>query len=177
MTGFSTGSDRSESKRGLRNKGVMVLVVGVGLILLLALGALLVAALQSEAPDAAEVLEELKEQGLPVGQSEVYTAENDPNELLGRPGQYTGKASFKDTRLPPDELAGDSSDVANGGSVETFDNEDDAIKRQEYLETVTQGVPMFAEYAYRNDTVLLRLSKRLTPDQASDYEAALHEAF
>lgn len=138
---------------------------------------LLVVSLLSETPDAAEVLEELKDQGLPVGQSEVYTAENDPNELLGRPGQYTGKASFKDTRLPPDELAGEDFDVANGGSVEVFANEDEAIKRQEYLETVTQSMPMFAEYAYRSDTVLLRLAKRLTPDQASDYESALQEAF
>jgi hypothetical protein len=66
-------------------------------------------------------------------------------------------------------------DVQNGGSIEVFENEDDAIARAEYLEEVTKAFAPFAEYSYREGTVLLRLSHRLTPDQATEYEDALKD--
>ena len=34
----------------------------------------------------------------------VFTAENDPNHLLGRPNGYTSKASFTDSRITGDDL-------------------------------------------------------------------------
>jgi hypothetical protein len=39
---------------------------------------------------------------------------------------------FKDTRLNPDPFA-DKFDVQNGGSIEVFENEDDAIARAKYV--------------------------------------------
>src|SRR5665647_137930 len=51
---------------------------------------------------AAEVLDGLKSAGLPIGNAVEYTAETDTNKLLGRPGQYTGKANFEDTRIDED---------------------------------------------------------------------------
>jgi hypothetical protein len=129
----------------------------------------------SRPDDATEVVQALEDEGMPIGQSKSYTAENDPNELLGRPGQYTSKIIFKDTRLKPDPIASEF-DVQNGGSVEVFENEDDAIRRQDYLEGITQSFAPFNEYAYREGTVLLRLSHRLTPQQADEYEAALQDA-
>ena len=156
---------------------ILVLIGGAVLLVLIVVVVLALSSLFSDPPEAAEVVEELRDEGLPVSESETYTAENDPNELLGRPAQYVGKATFMDTRLPPDELVGEGFDVANGGSVESFDNEDDAIARQEYLNAVTQSVPAFAEYTYRQGTVVLRLSGRLTPDQAAEYEEALQDAF
>ena len=156
---------------------ILVLIGGAVLLVLIVVVVLALSSLFSDPPEAAEVVEELRDEGLPVSESETYTAENDPNELLGRPAQYVGKATFMDTRLPPDELVGEGFDVANGGSVESFDNEDDAIARQEYLEIVTQGIPAFAEYTYREGTVVLRLSGGLTPDQAAEYEEALQDAF
>src|SRR5947199_8233085 len=48
---------------------------------------------------ADQLLQGLKSHGLPVGVSFTYTAANDLNHLLGRPGQYIGKVNFKDTRI------------------------------------------------------------------------------
>src|SRR5947209_6998946 len=39
---------------------------------------------------ATQIVQALKAKGLPIGEVFSYTAENDENKLLGRPGQYTG---------------------------------------------------------------------------------------
>jgi hypothetical protein len=123
---------------------------------------------------ASEVLQGLKDKGLPIGESVAYTAENDPNDLLGRPNQYTSKVMFKDTRLNPDPMA-KGFDAQNGGSIEVFEDEDDAIARATYLKNVTGSFSFLAEYSHREGTVLLRLAHRLTPDQAAEYEDALKD--
>jgi hypothetical protein len=122
---------------------------------------------------ADEVLQGLKDRGMPIGESIAYTAKNDPNELLGRPDQYTSKVNFRDTRLKPDEIAR-GFDVQNGGSIEVFEDQDDATARKEYLKSIGK-VPLFSEYLYREGTVLLRLSHRLTSEQAAEYENALKD--
>ena len=38
--------------------------------------------------------------GVPATIAFTYTAENDPNKLLGRQGGYTSKVSLQDSRLP-----------------------------------------------------------------------------
>ncbi|MDQ3864926.1 MAG: hypothetical protein M3317_15775 [Actinomycetota bacterium] len=144
------------------------------LVVVMALVGFLVSSLFAP-DDASGVVQALKDEGMPIGESKAYTAENDPNELLGRPGQYTSKAMFKDTRLGADPIASEW-DVQNGGSVEVFENGDDAIKRREYLEALAKNSGSFNEYAYREGTVLLRLSHCLTPQQAGEYEAALRRA-
>ena len=121
---------------------------------------------------ADEVLQGLKHEGMPIGEIVAYTAKSDPNDLLGRPNQYTIKVTFKDTRFKPDPTAKEI-DVQNGGSIEVFENEDDAIARAKYLRNLTKRFPPFAEYWYREGTLLLRLSHRLTPKQAAEYEDAL----
>ena len=121
---------------------------------------------------ADEVLQELKDEELPIGESVAYTAKNDPNDLLGRPNQYTSKVTFEDTRLKPDPMA-NKFDVQNGGSIEVFENKDDAIRRKEYVGDIGKSFSPFSEYIYREGTVLLRLSHRLTPKQAAEYEDVL----
>ena len=123
---------------------------------------------------ASEVLQELKDNEMPIGESIAYTAKNDPNDLLGRPNQYTSKVMFNDHRLNPDPMAKEF-DVQNGGSIEVFKDEEDAIARTKYLKNLTKSFSPFAEYSYREGTVLLRLSHRLTPKQASEYENALKD--
>lgn len=104
----------------------------------------------------------------------VFTAETDPNDLLGRPGGYTSKATFVDTRVAPGEVVDDRpGSVDLGGSIEVFVNADDAQARAEYVGAITRSVPAFAEYQYRSGAVLLRVSGQLTPDQAAAYETAL----
>jgi hypothetical protein len=119
--------------------------------------------------DANAVVDKLSAAGLPIGERMSYTASTDTNQLLGRPGQYVSKTSFRDTRSP-DQSAAVSLD--EGGSVETFASTDDARRRFDYVDGISQS-PLFAEYHWLRGTTLLRVSHRLTPDQAKEYEAAL----
>ena len=122
-------------------------------------------------PSADTIALKLKGQGLPIRQVQLYTQENDPNKLLGRPGQYVGKANFRDRRAENDRLKG--LDVSEGGSIEVFESEEDAERRTTYIEGIAKsGVGPFAEYDYRRGRVLLRVAGNLTPKQAREYEAA-----
>jgi hypothetical protein len=111
-----------------------------------------------------EIVAAFKAAGLAIGKVEIYDAENDPNELLDRPGQYTAKFNFADTRL--EQLGED----VTGGSIESFENEKDMQNRIDYVKSITESTPMFAEYQYTNGLMFLRLDKGLTPDQASEYD-------
>ncbi|MFF4644936.1 hypothetical protein [Streptomyces sp. NPDC001389] len=103
----------------------------------------------------------------------TVTAENDPNHLLGRPGQYTSKITFIDGRIKATDTEGlQAGDIGYGGSVETFASNADAKTRHDYIQTVTKGVPGLAEYDYLHGTTLIRVSHLLTPEQAADYEKA-----
>jgi hypothetical protein len=121
---------------------------------------------------AAQIVQELKSKGLPIGAVFSYSAENDPNHLLGRPGQYTGKANFRDTSVAIiDQGTGIS--VSDGGSVEVFATTADARHRLAYLQAIsTSGNALFAEYEYLDGVALLRVSSQLTPTQAKAYETA-----
>jgi len=127
----------------------------------------------SEPTTAEEIIKALQDTGFPITEICVFTAENDPNSLLGRPGQYITKASFVDSRA--EEVLDDNIGVSNGGSIETFENTTDAKKRYEYISEIAKSSPMFAEYDYLSDKVVLRVSKHLTPEQASDYESSLKD--
>jgi len=111
-----------------------------------------------------EIVAAFKAAGLPIGTVQVYDAKNDPNTLLGRPGQYTAKFNFADTRLeqPKDDVT--------GGSIESFANDKDLQNRVKYVKAITESTPMFAEYQYINGLMFLRIDKGLTPDQAAEYD-------
>jgi hypothetical protein len=97
----------------------------------------------------------LKEAGLSIENVEVTTADNDKNELLGRPNQYTSKINF------------------TNGSIEVFNNKTDATNRKEYIDNIGKKMPLVAEYSYINDSgTLLRIDKKVTPDDAKKYEEA-----
>jgi hypothetical protein len=113
---------------------------------------------------AESVVKSLKDAGLPIDNIVVYTAETDTNKLLGRPNQYISKVNFGDTRIK---------DNTDNGTVEVFANAQDAKSRKDYIETITKGSPLFLQYIYLKDKVLLRVDKALTPTQAAEYEAAL----
>lgn len=124
--------------------------------------------------DAGSLVGLFQANGLPVGKFQVYKARTDPNHLLGRPGEYTSKANFVDTRIDQSGFAGEKTiDTEQGGSVEVFASEGDAQKRADYVRSITRGSALFAEYSYLRDRVFLRLSKELTPKQARAYERLL----
>lgn len=109
----------------------------------------------NKAYTAEEYGNKLKEAGLAIDNVEVTTAENDKNQLMGRPNQYTSKINF------------------DNGSIEVFENKKDAEARKEYIDNIGKKLPLVAEYSYINDSgTLLRLDKKVTPDDAKKYEDA-----
>lgn len=122
------------------------------------------------AATAASVLEALKAAGVPIDDHVEYTAETDPNNQLGRPGGYTSKINFHDSRLERD----DKFDSDSGGSIEVFASAEDAKRRFDYVDGITRGNAMLNEYHWVKDTVFLRVSDELTPAQAAEYEKVVN---
>jgi hypothetical protein len=126
---------------------------------------------------AADVINRLRAKGLPIASFVTYTPRTDENHLLGRQGEYISKVNFTDRRIPAAESVGDPTSIDAGGSVETFASSSDAQRRLDYVKSVTQSFQAFAEYDYLvGGTVLLRLSKVLTPAEAATYKRALQSA-
>lgn len=119
-----------------------------------------------------------KDAGIPIGEVVIQTAETDPNNRLGRPGEYTGSAQFEDKRVeqlePIPELDLDEPDLPLGGTIEIFNNEKDLQARKQYIEQVYEMMPAAKEYMYASGLALLRLEYELTPTQAQEYEAVLN---
>jgi hypothetical protein len=127
---------------------------------------------ESSKRSAGQVIKQLQDAGVPIDESQELTAANDPNELLGRPGQYTGKAFFHDARLPAEKnsLHPELIDADSGGSVEVFASEADAKKRADYVQAITESSGLFAEYSYLRGAAFIRVTGKLTPDQVKIYE-------
>jgi hypothetical protein len=115
---------------------------------------------------AEEVIDRFVVLELPVGETIIYDEETCPNNLLGRPGQYVGKADWEDTRV---DQYGDS---LTGGTIEVFEDEATLIKRKEYLEPFLEEA-MFLQYMFVHKNVIVRVDKELTPSQAEEYKDAL----
>lgn len=118
---------------------------------------------------AKEICDLYKGSGIPISKIIVYNEENDVNNLLGRPGSYTSKVNFADRRVGQSDI--DENPV--GGSFEIFDNEKDATKRHEYIESLESGPFPPNQYLYQYINVLMRIDNALTPKQAKQYEDAL----
>ncbi|MGW3914209.1 hypothetical protein ACWEBX_22175 [Streptomyces sp. NPDC005070] len=103
----------------------------------------------------------------------TVTAENDPNHLLGRPDEYTSKVTFSDSWVQASQVTGaDPGAVERGGAIEVFADASDARARADYLRGIAESSPAFAEYDYVHGSVLVRVSRYLTPKQAAQYESA-----
>ena len=102
----------------------------------------------------------------------VYTADTDPNHLLGKPNGYTSEATFTDNRISPADTAGvRPGSIQKGGSVEVFADASSATIRQQRLGQLEKNAPLL-EYTFTNGPALLRVSGRLTHAQAAEYAAA-----
>jgi len=105
--------------------------------------------------------------------SGTVTAANDPDHLLGRPGQYTSKVTFTDSRIKAADVVDPSKgSVDLGGEVEVFGDAAGAKARAKYIQAVTKSLPALAEYDYVHGAVLVRVSHYLTPAQAAGYKSA-----
>lgn len=105
--------------------------------------------------------------------SGTVTAANDPNHLLGRPGQYTSKITFADSRVKAADVEGtERGDVERGGAIEVFGDAAGAAARAKYIQAIAKSMPAVAEYDYVHGSVLVRVSHYLTPSQAAAYKSA-----
>lgn len=124
-------------------------------------------------PTAEQIVTGLAERIPTVTPGVVFTAETDPDHLLGRAGGYLSKAAFLDSRIDPATTTGSDGGIQRGGLVEVFAHDQDAAQRMEYLKEL--GPPYGEEYNYVSGPVLLRVANALTPWQASEYATALTE--
>lgn len=131
---------------------------------------------------AEEIANKIKEKNSNVGRIVVYDEKTDINELLGRPNQYTSKATFEDLRieqinknLDKEYFSEEEINEPIGGTIEVFKNEKDMKKRKKYIEEITSSISVFAEYSYGEKVYLLRLNNSLTPSQAEEYKNIFYE--
>ena len=123
---------------------------------------------------AEQVVTELAKRITTVKPGTVFTAETDPNSLLGRPAGYLSKASFTDSRIPAEDVTGtDDGAVERGGSVEVFADGQGTQRRMQFIQHIASGFPAAVEYDYTSGPVLLRVARSLTPAQAAEYQKAL----
>jgi hypothetical protein len=126
----------------------------------------------SQSPVTAAAIAKALKAHVPGGTVKVWTAETDPNRLLGRPGGYESAATVVDRRSGCSKSA-----TSCGATVEVFAGEAEARKRSEYIQGLLRDAPALGtEYHYRSGAVLLRVSGLLTPKVAKTYEAALPDA-
>ncbi len=103
----------------------------------------------------------------------IYDEDTDPNENLGRPEQYIGKASFSDSRC--EQILEDN---LEGGTFEYFETKEDCNARHEYLlafDDPSMGAFGLKQYIYKYSTVILRLTHELTIDEAEEYRNVMSE--
>lgn len=98
----------------------------------------------------------------------INTPEDDPNELLGRPGGYKARAAFD---LPGGNTGAPAGSVERGGSVEIHPTAALAKTRSEYLTSMRASSPILGtEYDYLAGPVLVRVTGKVTPANAKKIE-------
>jgi len=115
--------------------------------------------------DPARVIAAFKRAGIPVGEVVIFTAATDPNHLLGRPHLYTAKIAWADKRHPKERT--------DFGTIEFFSSAADLEARETYVESTEKNDPLLKQYVYVDDLALMRLSFKLTPSQAAEYQVVL----
>jgi hypothetical protein len=128
----------------------------------------------AKAETAEKVFEDIAQRVSTAKLVKVYTEEDDPNEMLGRPNGYTSKIAFSDSRISKGEVGGTDADaIERGGSIEVFPDEEGAVARAKYIQQMLKATGFGTEYDYVRGTVLVRVTGNLTPTKAKEYKAAL----
>ena len=125
-----------------------------------------------DAPATDESLAILNGMGANVSALFVYDSETDPNKKLGKPGNYTSKVNFALVSLAPDAEATASVSVTQGGSIEVFANQADAVARQNDILSKEVSFLGTFEYTFICGNALLRLSPDLPDDELCTLLAA-----
>ena len=129
------------------------------------------------APSEAFVLERLRDvEG--VGEIVALTEETDVNGKLGKKGTCYAKINFMSPLVDQSQVYGSSvaeKGTEGGGSVEVFETEADAQKRDDYLAVFDGSVLASGSHKVLG-TLLVRTSNELTASQQKQLEANMIEA-
>ena len=110
----------------------------------------------------------------------VYDEYTDPNKLLGRPGEYLGKADFVDSRIEMNKNPYMSEALKEGGTLECFAKAADCDARYDYLcsmNGIELGVFGANAYLYKYERAIFRVSYQLPPADAAAYQQAMDGIF
>lgn len=122
---------------------------------------------------AEEVAHAMRRAGAPIKVTRHFTAEGDPDGLLGKPGGYTAKAAFMDLELDSPKRRGHSVfDLIWGGWVEVFPSGLAARERAVRLQSARPG----GEYDIVSGRVLVRVSPLVAEESVRAYERYVHKA-
>ncbi len=122
---------------------------------------------------AAAIVERLQAADLGLTDGVAQTEDDDPNDLLGRPGGYTSRASAD---LPGGDEEGGKFSVDRGLVVEVFDEASLAQRRSDYIKGLQEASPILGtEWHYRtgDGTGLVRVSGKVKPSLAKKLETAV----
>ena len=101
----------------------------------------------------------------------VQNAQTDPNHQIGRPGGYSGRASFD---LPGGDPGAAKGDTVRGGCLEVFPDAAGARRRAGYLEGLASTSPELAgQYVYAHGVYVLRVTHDVDPEVAGRLDNAL----
>jgi hypothetical protein len=103
----------------------------------------------------------LKSSGLPVQNVQTLTAANDPERLLGKPGQYSSKIAWRDQRAASEDA-----------TIELFADEASMRTRLQALQAIPKTAPQYTPYLIGDPAkkALVRLPKGMSPDGAQGYQ-------
>jgi hypothetical protein len=121
-----------------------------------------------KAPTAAAVAAALSTKIPEISKTVQITADNDSNNLIGRPGKYTDAATLYDSRVSCTSLGVDC-----GATIEVWPTTSDAQARSDYIQGALKAAPALGtEYDYVNGTLLLRVTGIIKPADAAIYQEA-----
>jgi hypothetical protein len=120
------------------------------------------------------VLDKVKTSTSTVMATRVITKDTDPENSLGKTGQYQYAGSFYDSRTGYSPV-GDDYSTAAGGAIEIYATEKDATARGEYLAQLQTGANQAGAYKVAGKSVL-RVSRDYTANQQIEMLTLMNSA-
>lgn len=120
-------------------------------------------------PTAQNAAESIRAAIPEVTKTVALTADNDANNLIGRPNGYAAATVLVDSRA---ECPTDGPGVDCGATIEQWPSADAAQRRADYIQAVEKNLPMASEWTTVRGNLLLRVTGKLKPSVAATYRAA-----
>ena len=121
------------------------------------------------------VLNKVKANTSTVTATRVYTESTDPNNELGKQGQYQYAGAFYDTAANPPDAVTDNYSTSDGGVIEIYPTNTEATARGNYLAQFQSGAVQAGAYKVVGD-VVLRVSENYTANQQTQILTLMQSA-